>query len=64
MRRSPLAEELLAATVAMTLLIVAISALYWLFTGYSPWPELVLGQVVIFASGLGVLTLTSPRRRS
>jgi hypothetical protein len=59
----PLLEELLAATAAILTLLALISALYWLFTGSSPWPELVLGQALIYGTGIGVLTLTSPRRR-
>ncbi len=61
---TPLLAELIAASVSMTAVIVAISAIYWAFTGQSPWPWLVVAQVVVFGSGIGVLTLTSPRRRS
>ena len=64
MTRNPLLEELIAASVAMTAVIVVLSTIYWLFTGLSPWPWVVVAQVVVFGSGLGVLTLTSPRRRS
>jgi hypothetical protein len=63
-KQSPLLEEFLAATVAIVALLALISLLYWLFTGSSPWPELILAQAVIYGSGVGVLTLTSPRRRS
>jgi hypothetical protein len=63
MKLSPLAQEFLAATGAMTALIVVISLIYWAFTGNSPWPTFVLTQVLVFASGIGVLTLLSPRRR-
>jgi hypothetical protein len=64
LKLSPLLEELVAATVAIAALLAFISLLYWLFTGSSPWPELVLTQLLIYGSGVGVLTLTSPRRRS
>ncbi|MGE0058657.1 MAG: hypothetical protein AB7P33_16805 [Dehalococcoidia bacterium] len=62
--QSPLLAELIAASVSMTAPIVAVSAIYWAFTGQSPWPWVVVAQVVVFGSGIGVLTLTSPRRRS
>lgn len=60
---NPLLQELLAAAFSMTLLIVAVSAIYWVFTGESPWPWVIISQVIVFGSGLGVLTLVSPRRR-
>lgn len=61
---NPLLAELIAASISMTAVIVAVSAIYWAFTGQSPWPWVVVAQVVVFGSGIGVLTLTSPRRRS
>jgi uncharacterized RDD family membrane protein YckC len=64
LKLSPMLEEFLVATVAIVALLAFISLLYWLFTGSSPWPELVLAQAMIYGSGIGVLTLTSPRRRS
>jgi hypothetical protein len=64
LKSNPLLEEFLAATVAIVALLALISALYWLFTGASPWPGLILGQALIYGTGIGVLTLTSPRRRS
>ena len=63
MKLSPLVEEMLHAIVPMAMLVVTISALYWVFTGLSPWPEMVIAQILVFGSGLGVLTLTSPRVR-
>jgi hypothetical protein len=59
----PLVEEFLSAVTAMVALIALISALYWAFTGLSPWPELILVQIAVFGSGIGMLTLLSPRRR-
>jgi hypothetical protein len=61
--QNSLPQELIAASISITALIVAISAIYWAFT-QSRWPCVVVAQVVVFGSGLGVLTLTSPRRRS
>ena len=59
MKRNLLLEELLNAIAA---LIALLSGIYWLFTGLSPWPTIVIVQAIVFSSGLGVLTLTSPRR--
>ncbi len=39
-----------------------VALFYWLVTGLSPWPGLVLGEGFGLATGLGVLTLASPRR--
>jgi uncharacterized membrane protein YbhN (UPF0104 family) len=61
---SPLAQEFVAATIAIVALIVVLSLIYWAFTGQSPWPTFILAQAVVFGSGIGLLTLTSPRRRS
>ena len=61
-RIHPLIEETLAACVAMTSLGVLIAFLYWLFTGLSPWPFLVLGEIAGFGFGIVLLALTSPKR--
>jgi hypothetical protein len=61
-RLDPLLEELIAATVAMTLLGLVVALLFWLVTGLSPWPGLVLGEVAGFGFGIIILTLTAPRR--
>jgi hypothetical protein len=63
MKLDPVVEELLAAVAAILALIALTSLVFWLFTGLSPWPGIVLAQLLVFGSGLGVLTLTSPRRR-
>jgi uncharacterized membrane protein YbhN (UPF0104 family) len=63
MKSNPLLQEFVAATIAMLALIAVISAIYWLFTGNSPWPTFVVAQALIFCSGVGLLTLTSPRRK-
>jgi len=59
----PLLQELGVATVAMAGLSALIALLYWFFTGNSPWPFVVLGELAGFGFGVSVLTLTSPRRR-
>lgn len=62
-RIDPLLEEVLAATAAMTALAVVVAVLYWLITGLSPWPGLVLGEMAGFGFGIALLSLSSPRRR-
>ena len=62
-RWDPLLEEALAASVAMVLLGSLVALLFWLSTGLSPWPMVVLAEVAGFGIGTVVLTLTSPRRR-
>jgi hypothetical protein len=59
-----LLDEFLAALVAMTALTVFVAAAYWAITGLSPWPEPLLAEIAAFGSGLGLLTLTSPRSRN
>ncbi len=59
----PLLEEAVAATLAMSVLGVIVALLYWLFTGLSPWPGVVLGEVAGLGWGIVLLTLASPRRR-
>ncbi len=61
-RLDPLLEELIAATMAMTLLGLIVALLFWLVADISPWPGLVLGEVAGFGFGIVLLTLTSPGR--
>ncbi len=56
-------KEMVAASVAMTLLATLIAAIFWLTTKQSPWPFLVLAEVVAFAWGLVLLIATSPTWR-
>ena len=62
-RIDPLLEEVLAASAAMTVLAVVVAVLYWVITGLSPWPGLVLGEIAGFGFGIALLSLSSPRRR-
>jgi hypothetical protein len=62
-RLDPLLEETLAATGAVALLGVVISGLFWLLTGLSPWPGVIIGELVGLGMGIPLLALTSPRRR-
>jgi len=64
LRQHPLLQDLLAGTTAMTVLGAVVATLYWAFTGLSPWPGLVLGEVAGFGFGIALLALASPRRRS
>lgn len=62
MRRHPLLEELVHATVAMTVLVAVIVMLYWVIMGEPPW-ALAAGGAVGFVFGIIILTITSPIRR-
>jgi hypothetical protein len=62
-RLDPLLAETLVALAATTTLGVAIALAFWLATGLSPWPYVVLGETAGLGFGVAVLALTSPRRR-
>jgi uncharacterized RDD family membrane protein YckC len=55
-------EEFVAALAASLAVGAVVAAAYWLATGLSPWPGLILGEVVGFGWGATILALTSPRR--
>jgi hypothetical protein len=59
----PLLEEVLVAAIAVAVLGAVIAVLFRLFTGISPWPVLILGEVAGFGFGLAILAVTSARRR-
>jgi hypothetical protein len=59
----PLLEETLAAAVAVAMLGAVISIMFWLLTGLSPWPGVIVGEIVGLGMGVPLLALTSPRRR-
>ena len=61
-RLDPLVGQTLAATAAMVALSAVIALLYWVFTGQSPWPFVVLGTLAGFGFGVALLALSSPRR--
>ncbi len=63
MHLDPLIEDTLAALLATSILGVVVALMYWLLTGYSPWPYVVLGEMGGLGFGVAVLALTSPRRR-
>jgi hypothetical protein len=61
-RLDPLLEDTLAALVATTILGTALALFYWLMTGLSPWPFVIIGEIGGFGFGVAVLALSSPRR--
>ncbi|MBV8717983.1 MAG: hypothetical protein JO020_21835 [Chloroflexi bacterium] len=59
----PLLQDTLAALLATSVLGTVIALLYWLLTGISPWPFVVLGEVGGLGFGVAMLALCSPRSR-
>jgi hypothetical protein len=60
----PLLEDTLAALLATSVLGAVIALAYWLLTGISPWPFVVLGEISGLGFGVAMLALCSPRRQS
>jgi uncharacterized RDD family membrane protein YckC len=58
----PLLEEFLVAAAAMTVLGAIIAVVFWLVTGLSPWPHVILAEISAFGWGTVMLTLAAPRR--
>ena len=63
MRLDPLIEDTLAALVATSILGLVIAGAYWVLTGISPWPIVILGETGGLGFGVALLALCSPRRR-
>ena len=59
----PLLLDTLVALLATSCLGAAIALAFWLLTGLSPWPFVVLGEAAGLGFGVAMLALTSPRRR-
>lgn len=59
-RLDPLLEEVLLGTIAMAALGTVIALGFWLLTGISPWPFVILGEVVGLGWGVVLLALASP----
>jgi hypothetical protein len=59
----PLLEDMLAALLATSVLGTVIALAYWLLTGISPWPFVVLGEIGGLGFGVAMLALCSPRRQ-
>jgi hypothetical protein len=62
-RLDPLIEDTLAALLATSVLGAVVAGMYWLLTGLSPWPYVVLGETGGLGFGVALLALCSPRRR-
>jgi uncharacterized RDD family membrane protein YckC len=62
LKLDPLLEELIVAAVAMTALGAIVAALFWVFTGLTPWPFLVLSEIGAFGFGIVLLAVTTPKR--
>jgi hypothetical protein len=58
----PPIEDTLAALLATSVLGVVVAGLYWLLTGLSPWPFVVLGEIGGLGFGVAMLALAAPRR--
>lgn len=63
MRIDPLIEDTLAALLATSILGAVVAAMYWVLTGLSPWPFVVLGETGGLGFGVAMLALCAPRRR-
>jgi len=59
----PLVEEVFMAALAVSALIALIALLYWLSTGLSPWPFVILAAIAGFAPGIAMLSMATPRHR-
>jgi hypothetical protein len=62
-RLDPLLEELILGTLAMVALGAVIAGAFWLLTGISPWPFVVLAEVIGLGWGIILLALASPYHR-
>jgi hypothetical protein len=59
----PLLEDTLAALLSTSVLGAVIAVAYWLLTGISPWPFVVLGEIGGLGFGVAMLALCAPRRQ-
>ena len=55
-------QDALAALLATSVLGTVIALVYWLLTGISPWPFVVLGEIGGLGFGVAMLALCTPRR--
>jgi hypothetical protein len=56
-------QDTLAALLATSVLGVVIALMYWLLTGISPWPFVVIGEIGGLGFGVVMLALSTPRQR-
>jgi hypothetical protein len=61
-RLDRLLEDTLEALVATSILGTGLALFYWLVTGLSPWPFVIIGEIGGFGFGVAILALSSPRR--
>lgn len=59
-RSRALIEETIVAAIALAVISLLLDAIFWLSTGRSPWPALVLAECVTFGWGLILVVVTSP----
>ena len=63
MKLDPMLEEALVATISMFILGVFIALAFYVVTGVSPWPFVILSECAAFGMGIALLTFASPRQR-
>ena len=63
MKLDPMLEEAIVATISMFILGVFIALSFYVVTGISPWPFVVLSECAAFGMGIALLTFASPRQR-
>jgi hypothetical protein len=61
-RFDPLLAETAVALLATLCLGGFVAGVFWVTTGISPWPGVVLGETAGLGFGVAILALTSPRR--
>ena len=62
-RLPPLLQEFVVAACLMTGLGIIVAVAFWLITGLSPWPYVILAEVAGFGWGTIMLALASPHAR-
>ena len=63
MKVDPLIEEAIVATISMFIVGAFIALSFYVITGISPWPFVILSETAALGIGIVLLTLSSPRRR-
>ena len=56
-------EELVSGAIAISALMLALAGIYWLVTGFNPWPVFILSELPGAGFGLVLLGLMTPNRR-
>jgi len=63
MKLDPIVEEAIVATISMLVLGTFIALSFYVVTGISPWPFVILSECAAFGMGIALLTFASPRSR-